>query len=419
MPPIGLVIRLFGSLCAVFVLSQFYRSAIAVIAPGLRAEANLSAEMLGLLTGAFFFAIAAMQLPVGVMLDRYGPRRTVPSLLAFTVVGAVVFAISESTTGLILGQMLIGGGCAGVFMGGLVTISRWFPADRFGTASSVALAISGLGTLLSATPFAAFAEALGWRDAYLALAAVTVVLAALVYAVVRDAPPGHPFHERQPETLGDAFRGVRKVLAHPPIYGILAVAFVSYAASISIRGLWGGPYLADIHGLGAISLGNVLLAMSLATILGVLVYGPLDRIFRTRKRLILVGMGLAAVSLGALALIPGPALWQVILLFCLLGAASAYTMHMFAHGRAFFPDHMVGRVMTTINFANFTGVGLIQVATGMLIGAVPGEGAAAPEGAYRLVFGFLGVLLLIAAALYLRTPDAAPGEGLADRPAAD
>jgi MFS family permease len=419
MPSIGIVIRLFGSLCAVFVLSQFYRSAIAVIAPGLRAEANLSAETLGLLTGAFFFAIAAMQLPVGVMLDRYGPRRTVPSLLAFTVVGSVVFAISESTPGLILGQILIGGGCAGVFMGGLVTISRWFPADRFGTVSAVALAISGLGTLLSATPFAAFTEALGWRGAYLALAAVTAVLAALVFAMVRDAPPGHPYHERQHETLGDAIRGIRTVLAHPPIYGILAVAFVGYAANISVRGLWGGPYLADVHDLGTIDIGNVLLAMSLAAIVGVLVFGPLDRIFRTRKRLILTGMGLAVLALGGLALSPGAALWQVVVWLCLLGAATAFSMHMFAHGRAFFPDHMVGRVMTTINFANFTGVGLIQVATGFLIGAVPGDGAAAPEAAYRMVFGFLGILLLIAMAFYLRTPDAPPGEGLADRDAAD
>lgn len=415
MPSIGVVIRLFGSLCAVFILSQFYRSAIAVIAPGLRDEADLSAEMLGLLTGAFFIAIAAMQLPVGVMLDRYGPRRTVPALLAFTVVGAVVFAVSTSAPGLILGQMLIGGGCAGVFMGGLVTISRWFPPDRFGTVSSVALAISGLGTLLSATPFAAFAEALGWRGAYLALAAVTAVLAVLVFVMVRDAPPGHPYHERQPESLGDAIRGIRKVLAHPPIYGVLAVAFVGYAANISVRGLWGGPYLADIHGLGAIELGNVLLAMSLATILGVLVLGPLDRKFRTRKRLILPGMSVAVVALGALALTPGAALWQAILWLCLLGAGSAYTMHMFAHGRAFFPDHMVGRVMSTINFANFAGVGLIQVVTGLLVGAFPGEGAASPEEAYRLVFGFLAVLLLIAMALYTRTPDMPPGEGPADR----
>lgn len=410
MPPFGVIIRLFGSLCAVFILSQFYRSAIAVIAPTLRDEAGLSAETLGLITGAFFIAIAAMQLPVGVMLDRYGPRRTVPALLVFTVFGAVIFALSDSAVGMIVGQALIGGGCAGVFMGGLVTISRWFPPERFGVASSVALGISGLGSLLSATPFAAFAEALGWRGAYGVLAGVTAVLALLVLVMVRDAPPGHPYHDRERESFADAFRAVRRVLVHPPIRGLLAVAFISYAAIIAIRGLWGGPYLADVHGLRSIGLGNALLAMSLATMIGIFAYGPLDRIFRTRKRLIVCGLAVGALALGSLALVPGATLWHAVAALCVLGGAVAYTIHVFAHGRAFFPDHMVGRVMTTINFANFVGVGLIQVVSGLLIGAFPTEDGSAPEEAYRLVFGFIAVLMLIALALYLRTPDKPPEE---------
>jgi len=408
LPSLGTAVRLVGSLCAVFILSQFYRSAIAVIAPALRREMDLSAEALGLLTGAFFISVAVMQIPIGVLLDRFGPRRTVPSMLSLTVVGAVLFAVSHGAAGLVVGQILIGAGCAGVFMGGLVTFSRWFPPDRFATVSSLTLAAGGLGTLLSATPFAAFAQALGWRGAYLGMAAITVALGALMFALVRDAPPDHPYHRRTPETLRDAARGVGQVLKHPPIYGLLAIAFVGYATSISIRGLWGGPYLADIHGLGAIELGNVLLAMSLATIAGTTVYGPLDRVFNTRKRLVMAGSAIAILCLGILALTPGAALWQVTMLFCGVASGVAFFVHVLAHGRAFFPDHLVGRVMTTINFANFAGVGLIQLATGLLVGAFPAEDGRAPEAAYRLVFAFLAAVTLAAVLVYSRTRDAPP-----------
>ncbi len=401
-PRRGAVVRLVGSLAAVFILSQFYRTAVAVIAPDLVRDPGLTAQELGALTGAFFFAMAVMQLPVGALLDRFGPRRTVPSQLVLAVVGALVISVADSATTLIVGQTLIGLGCAGVFMGGLVAISRWFPPARFATVAALMTGISGLGNLLSATPFAALSEEIGWRATYAGLAGLTAFLALILYTFLRDAPPGHPYHSRTPERLADTVAGLRQVLRHPEMPGILTIAFVSFSTIFAIRALWAGPYLADVHGLGAVERGNVLLVMGLAMIVGVAVYGPLDRIFK-RRHIIFMGAGTSTVILSVLALAPTLALWQVTALFAGLSLFSAYYIHVLSHTRSLFEDRLIGRAITATNFAAFTGVGVMQVVPGFIVGGfangADGADAAVP---YRWVFALLAAAVVIALAIYMR-----------------
>jgi MFS family permease len=409
MPRLGVTLRLLGVLCPVLALSQFLRTALAVIAPELTRDLGLSPEVLGLLTGAFFIASAMMQIPVGVLLDRFGPRRAVPGLLVMTVIGALLFASAHSVVLLIAGQFLIGVGCAGVFMGGLVTISRWYPRDRFATIASVALGISNIGPVLSGTPFAAATEAIGWRGSYDAIALITAVLAALVYLAIRDAPPGHPFHNRGAESFVSALRGVGQVLRDPRIFGVLAIGFVVYSSTIAIRGLWAGPYFADIYHLGPLDRGNVLVIMSVALIAFIFAVGPLDRVADSRKRVI-AGTALIFVAIMIfMALEPGLDLWLAVLLLCLALLGGAANVHILAHGRAFFSDHLVGRALTTVNCVIFVGVGVIQVATGFIVGAFPAAAdGAAPEIAYRAVFAFLAFVVVLALGLYARTEDAPP-----------
>lgn len=411
-PPRGARIALTASLCAVFIISQFYRSAIAVIAPDLATELGLSAETLGLLTGAFFVAAAAMQIPVGILLDRFGARRVIPVLLISAVAGALILGAGHRAAALILGQFLIGLGCSGVFMGGLLTFSRWFPTDRFALVAASAIAVSNLGALFSGTPLALAAAHFGWRVAIQASAGITAVLAVMVLILVRDAPPGHAYFQRRAESLGETLRGLGAVLRDRDIRRILPLAFMAYSSMMAVRALWGGPYLADIHGLGSVARGNVLLAMSAATLLGVLCYGPLDRLFDRRKPIILAGGVVTVATLAALALIPGPSLWLTVLLFCLLAGAGAYYAVLLAHGRALFDDRLSGRAMTTINFATFSGAATVQIGSGALIGLVPAGDAASghPEIAYRLMFAVLAVALLIALTIYARVRDTRPSE---------
>ncbi len=402
-------VRVVVTLAVTLVISQFYRTTLAAIAPELMHELHLSAGELGVASSAFFLAFAAMQIPVGMLLDRFGPRRTVPSLLVLAVTGAVVVARSDGFALLTIGQVLLGAGCSGIFMGGLVSVARWFPADRFATVAAAVVAFSNTGGLLSATPFSAVVEAIGWRASFLALAGVTAFLALAIVALVRDAPPGHPFHERPPEGLGGALRGVREVLTNRRIWPLLAMSFVSYPAILAVRSVWAGPFVHDVYGLDGVARGNVLLLISVAMIAGLLAYGPLDRVFDTRKRIIVWGTLATIPTLVILAAVPHLEPWQATALLVLFAFLGSNYVQIQPHGKAFFHERLVGRVMTALNLASFTGIATFQAVTGFILGAFPvSEAGTYPPEAYRAMFAFLAVVSALALFAYARSKDVRP-----------
>ena len=230
-------------LAAAYVLSQFFRTALAVVAPEIAADLGLDPARLGMLSSAWFWAFAAAQIPIGVALDRWGPRRTVAVLFGAAGLGCLVFAGADSLGAAVVGQVLIGIGCAPVFMGVLVVLSRFYPAQLFAQFSSILLAVGTVGTLAGTTPLAMVAAEIGWRGAFLAMAALVALVALLVALVVRDRPPGAA-PPLATESLAAALRGVLHVLANRRILAILPMCFTGYAVLITVRGLWAGPYLA-------------------------------------------------------------------------------------------------------------------------------------------------------------------------------
>ena len=161
--PLVAVVVCFG---AVFVLSQFFRASNAVIAKTLSAGFGLSPEALGLLTGMFFLSFGAAQIPVGMLFDRFGARRTAPVVLTAAIAGSILYGLADGEAMLIAGRLLLGIGCSVVLMGSLFLFGQWAPAASFSTWMGRMIAIGGAGGLLSTTPLAAIAETLGWRTAF-------------------------------------------------------------------------------------------------------------------------------------------------------------------------------------------------------------------------------------------------------------
>jgi sugar phosphate permease len=409
-PRTGIVIV--AALCTGYVASQFYRSANAVIAPELMAELSISPESMGAITGVFFLTFALMQVPTGVLLDRFGPRIVMPALLMLAVAGALIFASGDSEGSLAAGRGLMGIGCAAGLMGSMVVFARWFPQDRFGTLAALIFSVGGVGNLLATTPLAAASEAIGWRGSFVGAAAITVGMAILLYAVIRDAPPGHPALARAPETARQVIAGLVRVLREKRLWYVSAMQFVGYPVLMTIGALWAGPYLTEVHGLDAIARGNVLLAINVAILVGVMVMGPLDRIFDTRKWIVAAAAAATMLILGLLTVLPAPTLWQATALLVLFGLVAPYQMVLHAHARAIFPEHLVGRGLTVQNSVAIGAVFLMQWISGIIIERF--ADAADPAFAYRLVFGFLGAITLLALLVYLRIEDAKPsGAGVA------
>ncbi len=396
--------RIFAVLAAAYIASQFFRVSNAVIAPELMRDLDISPEAMGAITGTFFLTFAAAQLPAGVLLDRFGPRWTMAGLLAFAVLGSLVFAAAGGGAGLTIGRGLMGLGCAVGLMGSLVVIARWFPPQRFAPMLSVLYAIGGLGSVLATTPLAAAAEAFGWRGAFVVMAAITAGLALLLWLVVRDSPAGHAA-TTTPESPREIWRGLVAVTRNRSLLHICGIQLVVYGCLTAVAGLWGGPYLENVHGLDAVARGNVLLAMNLAVLVGALGYGGLAPLFGSYRRPVVAGAALMAAAFAALALWPSPGVGTVVVLFVLIGLLSGHFNLLHAHARAVLPDHLVGRGLTLQNMAAIGGVFAWQAATGFIVGAWAGADGSAPPEAYRTVFGFLAVLMAAGLAAYLPCKD--------------
>ncbi|MEM8863791.1 MAG: MFS transporter, partial [Chloroflexota bacterium] len=248
--------------CAYF-LSYFYRLANAVIAPDLTAALNLTPSQLGLTTSIFFATFAAAQIPLGIGLDRWGPRWVTPSLMFVGVIGSLVFAQANSFFLLSVSRGLIGIGMAGILMGSLKAFSQWFPANRFATISGLLVGIGSTGSLFAATPLAWLNQEIGWRSVFTIMAGVTFLVAAIIMTFGRNTPPGVAWPE---QTKGQG--GVGQVLLDSRFWRLAPVTFFGSGTGLAFQGLWAGPYLFDVYKLSEIDGGNSLLWTGVGAPLG-------------------------------------------------------------------------------------------------------------------------------------------------------
>ena len=385
--------------------SQLFRNSHVVVAPNIMQDLGVSAAALGGLSGALFIAAAFTQIPAGVLIDRYGPRRTIPVMLLLAAAGALLFGVAPAVPWLIVSRALTGIGVATLVMASIVACSRWFAPRYFGQLVGVILATSNLGNLLATQPMSVWAGAIGWRNVYLGFGIWALLLALLAHAMIRDAPRGHSFHGRPAESLTDAWQGVLELLRTPGLPPLLVMSATGFAAMSCILGLWGGPYLYDVHGLEAVARGRVLIWMAGALIVGNLLYGWIDTRIARRKGLIIASILVNTVVFMALALIRAPSLPLVTVLFGTVAFITSFTALLIAHGREFYPDRLMGRGITLVNAAVLVGAAAFQFVSGLIIGAFDPVGLHAPPHAYRAMFAFLATGLLVGLAFYLRCPE--------------
>lgn len=383
------------SLILAYVLSQFYRAFLAVLAPALKADLGATPADLSYASGMWFVVFAAMQIPVGAALDRIGPRRTAAVLFALGGAGgALVCALAQSPLHIVFGMVLLGVGCSPVLMASYFIFARVYSPAVFGTLAGVVLGVGSLGNVASSVPLAWAAEAIGWRGTLFGLAAISLAIAALIAAFVTDPP------KAEAEKRGS----VLDILKIPALWLILPLMFVNYAPSAGTRGLWVGPYMADVFGADAARIGLVSLVMGLAMIAGNFAYGPLDRWLGTRKWGIFGGNLLGAAACFALAGLTTGNIWTVTVLLALVGFFGASFPQMIAHGRAFFPAHLTGRGVSLLNLFVIAGVGAMQFVTGR-VHAARAAVAETPADPYATLFLLYGALLLAGVAIYAFSRD--------------
>ncbi|MDR7523792.1 MAG: MFS transporter [Armatimonadota bacterium] len=393
---------LFGSFLAAYFLSQFFRSTNAVIAPNLAQEFALDASRLGLMTGLFFAAFAAVQLPLGRALDRYGPRRVTPVLMTAAAAGSLVFGAAGSFAALAAGRTLIGIGMAGVLVGALKAFREWFPASAYPAASGLFVGVGAIGALAAATPLAALTAAVGWRPVFLAAAAVTVLAALGIAIAARDAPDGTPASgDAHPRSAAPDRRGaLAAVLTNNALWRMATMHLFVAGPQFAVQGLWGGPYLYDVGRLSPIAVGNFLLLLSGGLVAGYVSSGWIARRFGL-VRTVTAAMLVFAATHVALGLQPPlPAIGVVYLTF---GVAAGFGIMLLAHAGLTFPTHMGGQAITFVNLMGIGGTFLFQWGIGLILAGYGADGQGHyPAAAYRTAFLLTGAGTAAAALWYSR-----------------
>ncbi len=387
--PIGLIALVLG-----YVLSQFYRAFLAVLSPVLDAQIGAGPEDLAMASGLWFAAFAVMQIPVGWALDHIGPRRTASVLLALGGAGgAALMAVAQGPGMISVAMVLIGIGCSPVLMASYYILARDFPPAAFATFAGMIIGVGSLGNIGAALPLAWAVEAMGWRETMWAMAAITLAVAGLLMVLVRD-----------PARLEGGTRGsFLDLLRIPALWLIFPVMLVNYAPAAGIRGVWIGPYLQDVFGADVTRIGTATLVMGLAMVAGNMIYGPMDRVFGTRKWVVVAGNASGALCLGALWLWPTSGEWTVIALMSAIGFFGASFAVIMAHGRSFIPAHLVGRGISLMNLFGIGGVGIMQFASGPIFLSLSQDGT--PTEAYGQLFGLFGIAIALGLVIYLFSRD--------------
>lgn len=369
-----------------YFLSYLFRTVNSVIGADLIRDLGLSAGDIGLLTAAYLLTFALFQVPLGVLLDRYGPRRVNAALLTVAATGAFVFAVGDSLEMLTLGRALIGLGVSAALMSSFKAITQWFPRERWALVNGAFLMVGGLGAIAGTAPVQAALSVTDWRGVFLGLAIATIVVAVLVATTVPDRDAG----VEQGSVLGQ-IAGVIAVYRSPIFIAIAPVVVTSMAASLAIQGLWAGLWLRDVAALDRLATSEILALLNVGLTLGFIGTGVIADLCGRR------GIGLAPVMVGLVLLFCvvqagivfdvdiGPAaIWP------LFGLLSNVTILCYPLVAAYFSLAYTGRTNTAVNLSAFVGAFAAQYAIGGIIDLFPPlPGDRYSPDAYQAAFGTL------------------------------
>jgi MFS family permease len=381
-----------------YFLSSLFRSVNAVVGPRLVADLGLSATELGLLTSAYLFAFALFQLPLGVLLDRFGPRRVQTVLLGCAAVGALLFAVGQGIATLTFARALIGLGFAGGLMSGFKAVVLWVPEPRRALANAAIMSFGALGILVATVPTELAVQAVGWRAVFVGLATITFAVATLIFVAVPEQGA-----TSTGDRLGNQIASVVRIYSDRAFWRVAPLLATTAGSHIAIQTLWAGPWFRDVAGLDRIGVANHLMVMAVAFLVGILVSGAVADWFVRR------GVDLLTVMLGFLALFFCSELaivlqWTSVnlLMWVVFGMTGQVAVLAYPWLSSYFGPALSGRANTAVNLLLFLTAFAAQYAIGAIIDlfSTSAAGGYDPKG-YQVGFGVFFALQLLALGWYL------------------
>lgn len=390
-------LKLFLPFAAGYFLSYLFRTVNAVIGPVLARELNLADNALGLLTSTYFLAFGAAQLPLGMLLDRYGPRRVESALLLLAGAGVAVFAMSDTLGGLAVGRALIGLGVSACLMASFKAFALWFPPERQASLTGWVMASGGLGALAASKPLEIAIGFTSWRVIALGLAVATVLVAAIIWFRVPDA-----HGDQKGAGFAEQLAGVKEVFSSRHFWRFAPMGFMMTGGFMAVQGLWASRWMMVLENMDRASVAVRLTWISGAMLVGFLFMGFFATgLVRRGVKLEKVYIGSMIAALISFALISfrpdmgGDLLWPI-LGICFSLSNIAYSLVSQA-----FPPSLSGRANTALNLLVFAGAFGLQWGIGGFVDVLQAQGWSS-EAAFRAAFvSLLGGQVLALAWLVL------------------
>ncbi|MBP2143776.1 sugar phosphate permease [Methanococcus voltae] len=385
---------MFAVLAIVYFFVYFHRTSLAVMAGDLMSTFGVGAGQIALLGSVYFYAYALMQIPSGVLADKYGPKKVVSVFTLVAAIGALLTGIATDFNMVILGRLLIGIGVAAVYIPIMKVLATWFRKNEFATQSGVMLAVGNIGALSAAAPLAMLNTSLGWQTVFLGLGGFSVLLAVLSYVFIKDKPSDKGFPTiaevealesgkevsklavetqkaeapKAEDTIG--IKDAMKMVVKEKSFWALGIwFFFFYGSLMAYQGLWAGPYFQDVLGWDKLTYAGLLMFIGLGLIFGCPVAGYLaDKVLKSRKKTLIIGTVLYTAlwfAIWALTGVDNPLIYQV--LYFLFGFFGGFFVVSYGQVKSLFPISIAGTSTAILNFFPFVGGAVLQQVCGAII----------------------------------------------------
>ncbi|MBI4962773.1 MAG: MFS transporter [Desulfomonile tiedjei] len=408
-PPIRWLI--FGIMSLAYVGSVFHRICPAVVAVDLQEAFSISGSLLGLLASTYFYSYAIIQLPAGLLSDSLGPRKSASLFLLIGGIGSILFGLAPRLDEALVGRVMVGVGAGMVFTPTMKIISEWFSPREFSRMNAIFVTSGGLGALVAASPLAFLTSLWGWRASFEIIGIATLLLAVLVFLIVRDRPSelattsttggaGIQDASMNPAIEIPLWQGARRVFGEKYFWLVALWAFCTIGIFFSFGGLWAGPYLMNTYGLNRAQTGGILDMLAFGTLFGCLGMSFLsESVLRSRKKVLVMTSAALVAELVFLKFfyqaLPIPLLYPLFFLFSLFSVAPAVVSVTVT--KELFPVQIIGTSVGMVNGFPFLGGAVFQLVVGRTLDAY-GESAPGsyPPDAYSTMFLVLLVPAVVA-----------------------
>jgi len=401
----------FGLIALAYIMVYFHRTSTAVMAPDLTTTFGLNTKDMGLFGSMYFYAYAMCQLPAGILADRWGARETTSVSMLLASVATFLLVLSRTFEQALLSRFLVGMGVAFIYVCGMRLLADWFRKDEFATFSGIFVAIGNAGSLASAAPLVALMALVGWRGALTVSGALTVLIAALLFSLLRNKPAdaGLPAGEaieniQRPalpvmgiaETLGIVIRKYN-------FWTIALLFFVLYGSQMGFQGLWAGPYLMNVYHMTNAQAGKMLMLIPAGLIVGCPIAGIIaDRIIKSKKSVIIFGVVLNLCILLLLITKIDSLSWRLLqVLMFSYGFSCGFEVVIWTNLRENVDLSIFGISAGFTNIFVFSGGAIYQLLMGRIISRAPVVDGVISASGFKSAFMFCAVSLILALSFFV------------------